>query len=310
MNKRNIKAFFKLTLTFTLIFAIVAATVFAVAINMMDGEIFGITVGENKIGTHMNVLLVGVDKGGTRADVMILGQLNMVDNTITMIQIPRDTYVPDNGRWDKKINSSYGAGNAAMFREVEMVTGVKIDKYVKVDTSQFRDIIDEIGGVYYDVPINMNYDDLVQDLHIHLNKGYQLLNGDQAEQFVRFRQNNNGSGYARGDIERLEVQQGFIKEAVKQLFSFKNTLKIPNLVSLFMGMMETNFTNAELIAIAPHIFDIPHENITIITLEGESQTIGGGSYFVPSYDENRELIEMYFYGENETDSGKESETNN
>lgn len=294
LNKRNIKAFFRLTMTFTLIFAIVAATIFAIIIDMKDGEIFGITVGPSS--THVNVLLLGVDKDGTRTDVMIMGQLNLVNDSITMIQIPRDTYVPDNGRGDKKINSAYASGIDSTLKEVEMVTGVKIDKYVKIDTSQFRNIIDEIGGIKYDVPIDMHYDDPAQDLHIHIDKGYQTLDGAKAEQFVRFRQNNDGSGYPRGDVERLDAQKGFIKETMSQLF-FKNTLKIPALVSTFSKMIETNFSNGELVSYMPSVFDIKQENISIITLAGEAKYIRGGSYYVPDKLKNDELIDLYFYQE-------------
>lgn len=301
MNKRNIKAFFKLTMIFTLIFAIVAATIFAIVIDMKDGEIFGINVGPSK--THVNVMLLGVDKDGTRTDVMIMGHLNLVDKSITMIQIPRDTYVPDNGRRDKKINSAYASGVDTTFKEVEMVTGVEVDKYVKIDTSQFRNIIDEIGGIDYDVPIDMHYDDPTQDLHIHIDKGYQTLDGAKAEQFVRFRQDNDGNGYPEGDVGRLKAQQGFIKEAIKQLFSFKNTLKIPSLISTFDKMVETNFTNGELLSYMSSVFEIGHENISVITLAGEGKYRYGGSYFFPDKEKNDELIDLYFYQEGDpTDS--------
>jgi LCP family protein required for cell wall assembly len=227
---------------------------------------------------------------------MIMGQLNLVNDSITMIQIPRDTYVPDNGRSDKKINSAYASGIDNTLREVEMVTGVKIDKYVKIDTSQFRNIIDEIGGIEFDVPIDMHYDDPAQDLHIHIDKGYQTLDGDKAEQFVRFRQNNDGSGYPRGDVERLDAQKGFIKETMNQLF-FKNTLKIPTLVSTFSKMIETNFSNGELVSYMPSVFDVKQENISIITLAGEAKYIHGGSYYIPDKLKNDELIGLYFYQE-------------
>lgn len=286
---------------FTLIFAIVAATIFAIVIDMKDGEIFGINVGPSK--THVNVMLLGVDKDGTRTDVMIMGHLNLVDKSITMIQIPRDTYVPDNGRRDKKINSAYASGVDTTFKEVEMVTGVEVDKYVKIDTSQFRNIIDEMGGIDYDVPIDMHYDDPTQDLHIHIDKGYQTLDGAKAEQFVRFRQDNNGNGYPEGDVGRLKAQQGFIKEAIKQLFSFKNTLKIPSLISTFDKMVETNFTNGELISYMSSVFEIGHENISVITLAGEGEYRYGGSYFFPDKEKNDELIDLYFYQEGDpTDS--------
>lgn len=286
---------------FTLVFAIVAATIFAIVIDMKDGEIFGINVGPSK--THVNVMLLGVDKDGTRTDVMIMGHLNLVDKSITMIQIPRDTYVPDNGRRDKKINSAYASGVDTTFKEVEMVTGVEVDKYVKIDTSQFRNIIDEMGGIDYDVPIDMHYDDPTQDLHIHIDKGYQTLDGAKAEQFVRFRQDNNGNGYPEGDVGRLKAQQGFIKEAIKQLFSFKNTLKIPSLVSTFDKMVETNFTNGELLSYMSSVFEIGHENISVITLAGEGEYRYGGSYFFPDKEKNDELIDLYFYQEGDpTDS--------
>ena len=294
-NSRKLKAYLRLTLTFTLVFTIVAATAFAVVINMMDGVFLGYDIGGENTKSYVNVALLGVDKDGTRTDVIILGQLNMADHRISMLQIPRDTYVPNNGRYDKKINSAWGVDKEkSVFKEIEMVTGIEVKDYVLVDTSQFRNIIDEIGGVEYDVPINMNYDDPAQDLHIHLERGYQLLDGDKAEQFVRFRQNNNGSGYAGGDVERLAAQQGFIKATISQLFSFGNTLRIPKLVGIFEDMIKTNISNGELLSYVPHILKVPSENISIMTLAGEGKYIGGGSYYVPYNSENKEIIREYF----------------
>ena len=331
MNKKNILTFLKYTGIFFLVFSFVMAMWLYIIFDFRDDgkvlgrdsiygvkisdiikgigniELFGVKTSDVVeqiwdidleedivVDRNINVLMVGVDKGGMRTDVMILGNLNLDTQKITMMQIPRDTYVKGNKRYDKKINSAYASGIDVMFREVEIVTGVRIDKYVKVDTSQFREIIDTIGGVEYDVPINMNYDDPVQDLHIHLSKGKQVLDGDKAEQFVRFRKNNNGSGYARGDIERLDAQKGFIKATIKQLFSFKNTMQIPKLVSVFKKMVETNIANADLVSYAPHIFKIPHENIEIITMPGEAQMIGDGSYFVVDKSETSELVNKYF----------------
>ncbi|MBQ7902004.1 MAG: LCP family protein, partial [Clostridia bacterium] len=266
----------------------------------MDGKFLGYDIGDENTKSYINVVMLGVDKDGTRTDVIILGQLNMIDNKISMLQIPRDTYVPDNGRSDKKINSAWSAGKKkTLYKEIADVTGLEIDNYVLIDTSQFRNIIDEMGGVEYDVPINMNYDDPYQNLHIHLDRGFQTLDGDMAEQFVRFRQNNNGSGYAGGDVERLEAQQGFIKAAIRQLFSLSNTFKIPKLVSVFSDMIETDLSNAELLSYAPYIFKIPSENINIMTLAGEGRYIGSGSYYVPFDEENRELVATYFTPESE-----------
>lgn len=295
MKNKKLKAYIRLTLTFTLIFAIVAATIFAVVINLMDGKFFGYTFDSTKSETHINAMLLGVDKGGTRTDVMILAQLNLLDNSINLLQIPRDTYVANNGRGDRKINSGWGSGKEkTVFSEVKKITGVDVDKFVLVDTSQFRNIIDTIGGVEYNVPINMNYDDPVQDLHIHLEKGLQKLGGDQAEMFVRFRQNNNGSGYARGDIERLEAQQGFIKAAIDQLFSVSNVFKVPKLVSMFSSMVETNFSKAEMLTYAPNILKIDMGSINIMTLPGEARYMNGGSYYVHYENQTADIIKAYF----------------
>ena len=295
MRKIKVKAYFKYTLIFTLIFAIVALTGFTVAINMMDGMFLGYRWNSDNVDSYINVALLGVDKGGTRTDVIILAQMNLVDNSVHMLQIPRDTYVADNGRGDRKINSAWGhKKEKTLFKELEQITGVELDKYVLVDTSQFREVIDTIDGIEYDVPINMDYDDPVQGLHIHLKKGKQTLNGDKAEQFVRFRQNNNGSGYARGDIERLEQQQGCIKAAIRQLFSFSNAFKAPQLVSTFSSMIETNYTRAEMLAYAPYIFKLNQDNVKIMTLPGEARMISGGSYYIHDAEETEKIIKEYF----------------
>ena len=308
MKNRKLKAYIRLTLAFTMILSIIAATVFAVAINLSDGKFFGYTFDSGKDETYIDALLMGVDKGGMRTDVIILAHIDFADKTINLLQIPRDTYVANNGRGDRKINSAWGSGKEkTVFAEVKKITGVDVEKYVLVDTSQFRNIIDTIGGVEYDVPINMNYDDPVQNLHIHLEKGLQKLNGEQAEQFVRFRQNNNGTGYARGDIERLEAQQGFIKAAIDQLFSLTNVFRVPKLVSMFSSMVETNFSRTQMLNYAPSILKLDRSNVNIVTLPGEGKYMNGGSYYVHYENQTRDLINSYFSPDSYA-VGKDEET--
>ncbi len=310
-NKNKSKSFIKLTLIFTLIFAIIATAAFTVAINMIDGRFLGYNLKGSEEKAYLNCMLLGVDKEGYRTDVIIFGQLNLLNNSINMLQIPRDTYIANNGRSDRKINSAYAyEKEQTVFKEVNKLLGVDVEKYVLVDTAGFRNIIDAMGGVNYDVPINMNYDDPVQDLHIHLEKGYQLLDGDKAEQFVRFRQNNDGTGYALGDIERIEAQQGFIKAAIKQLFSITNAFKIPKVVAEFSEMIETNFTTSELIAYASYILKVNMNSVNIMALEGEAEYRGGVSYFVANEQKNKKLIEDYFTPGSETVNTLELEINN
>ena len=285
----NIKSFFKLLASLIITFGLTAMCVFTAYVCTSGGSFFGYEFSSADEITHINTMLMGLDKGGTRTDVMILGQLNFSDGEINMLQIPRDTYVRDNGRYDRKINSAYGLEKEkTVFKEVRQLTGIPVDKYVIVDTAGFRDLIDTIGGVDFNVPQDMNYDDPYQDLHIHLKKGWQHLDGDKAEQLVRFR------SYPEGDIARMRVQSDFIQATIDELFSLVNVFKINDLVEDVSKFIDTNFTVNELITYAPYIFSTEREKIMTHQLAGSPQYIGGGSYVVPDYAENARIREEHF----------------
>ena len=304
------KTFFKMLFTFILIFALIATTAFTVLVCTSGGSFFGYEFSSATEQAYVNTLLLGVDKEGYRTDVIIFAQLNLADGEVNMLQIPRDTYV-NSGRWDHKINSAYGYNKEKqVFKEVGELLGVKVDKYVLIDTKGFRNLIDTIGGVDFEVPINMNYDDPYQDLHIHLEKGMQHLDGAKAEQFVRFRQNNNGTGYALGDIERMQAQSAFIQATIDELFSLVNVFKINDLVKDFSSFVKTNFTLNEMLTYAPYVFSVEREKMYTHQLKGEAKYIGGGSYFVPYDEENEKLIEEHFTPSSETITRSELEIQN
>ena len=290
------KIYLKCTALFT---AIIASLVFVFApivptvVNLMGFQSFlGMEFTGETEKTYVNILLMGVDKTENLSDVMMVAQLNMVDNTVNILQIPRDTYIK-NSRSDKKLNSAYGAGGPKRtIEELNTVIDIDIDDYVLITTSGFRDVIDAVGGIYYDVPEDMDYDDDPQDLHIHLKKGYQLLDGDKAEQYVRFRQ-----GYATGDLGRMDAQSGFIKEAMRQIIeknesnSDEETRK---LISTVSDMVTTSFSFSEMLKYAPYVFNINMDNVNIMRLEGAAEYRGGGSYFFPDTKKNQKLIFEYF----------------
>ena len=122
-------------------------------------------------------------------------QVNNIDKRVSVLQIPRDTKV-DNKRSDKKINSAYFSGIDVMKREVESVTGLSTDFFATITFDAFKEIVDALGGVTVDVPIDMNYHDPVQGLVIELEAGKQKLDGEHAMMFMRFRKNDDGTGYA------------------------------------------------------------------------------------------------------------------
>ena len=146
----------------------------------------------------MYCLILG--KSQNLTDTLILASYDPKDQSAAMLSIPRDTFIGDYKSsataWDK-INSVYQTENGPqkVMKYVSNLTGIDVKYYLMVDTEALKVLVDEIDGVTFNVPIDMNYDDSSQDLHIHLEAGEQLLDGDKAEQVVRFRHNNNGSTY-------------------------------------------------------------------------------------------------------------------
>lgn len=294
-----LKLYVKATAWFLCIFAsivlvfapIVPTALTLVGINSFLGMDMTYFTGDTE-QSYVNVLLMGLDKDEIRSDVMMVAQLNMINNSVNILQIPRDTYIK-NKRSDKKINSAYGAGGAEKsIAEVNTIVDLEIDKYAVVTTSGFRDVIDIIGGVYYDVPQDMNYDDDYQDLHIHLEKGYQLLDGDKAEQYVRCR-----NIYASGDLGRIEAQSGFIKAAMEQIIqrcSGDSDVDVEKLLTALGDMVDTNFTLTEMLKYAPYILNINMDNVNIMMLEGEASYRNGASYFFADEEKVERQIQEYF----------------
>lgn len=175
-------------------------------------------------------LIVGLDKVGNNTDTIMLASFDTENDKISVVSLPRDTLINSSSNV-KKINSVYpgsinngGDGYTALSEAVEKMLGFKVDNIVVIDLKAAAEIVDTIGGVEFDVPVNMNYDDPTQDLHIHINKGLQTLNGEQAVQVLRFR-----ATYGMGDIDRIDVQQDFFMTLAKQVISLGN---IPNIDSL------------------------------------------------------------------------------
>ncbi len=237
-------------------------------------------------------VVAGIDEGGYRTDLIMLCQTNRYTNETNIIQIPRDTRV-ENNRNDKKINSAYYSGFECMSSEIYKVTGLKPDHYIMVDFEGFSDIIDALGGVTVDVPIRMNYTDPVQDLVIDLKPGKQRLNGEETQMFMRFRQNNDGTGYANGDMDRIEAQKSVYSAVTKKLMSPIGIIRAP---FVFGAVALNTDTDMNLFELAGTLKDVAATvpNINVHTLPGEGRYIGGGSYYVPYKNQTQELVSENF----------------
>ena len=205
--------------------------------------------GQRKSKDYYTVLIMGRDTGGGgNTDTMLLASYDVTNQKATVMSIPRDTMV--NVSWDiKKINSvynMYGGGEKgvqAVYREVSQLVGFEPDYQVIVEWEAVGEIVEAMGGVYFDVPRNMNYDDPYQDLSIHISKGYQLLNGQQAMGVIRYRHDNNMKyGYADGDLGRIKTQQAFLKAMVEQLLQVKNVTRINQFIKVFQNNVETDLS--------------------------------------------------------------------
>lgn len=295
---RRARVYIAFTLLFTLMLSIIAAIFIGVTwvTRVLYGDIADLqntTVQKS----YVNTLLCGVDKEGYRTDVLLLAHLDLIDNSLTLVQIPRDTYV-DNGRSDKKINSAYGYNKETqMFKEVKQILpGVEVDKFILVDLQGFRDIIDAIGGVDYNVPIDMDYDDPYQDLHIHLKQGQQNLDGKKAEQLVRFRKDNNEvdiQTLTNGKYSRTGIQREFISTTIDQILELKNVMKAPEFVSIATDNVTTNFEYDDFITYAPIILSINPESIRIMELPGTDTNEKGPWYFIHDKAATAQLIQEY-----------------
>ncbi len=193
-------------------------------------------------------LVCGRDTGGGgNTDTMLLATYDVNENVMNVMSIPRDTMV--NVKWStKKINSVYGVlGMEGLQTHVGKLTGVTPDFYVIIEWEAVGKLVDAIGGVDFDVPYKMNYDDPAQDLYIHVDKGLQHLDGDTAMQVIRWRKNNDGSKVSIGDTGRMEIQQGFLAAVAKECLQMKNITKVSKLSEIFTDNVETDLTVGNLV---------------------------------------------------------------
>jgi LCP family protein required for cell wall assembly len=221
-----------------------------------------------------NVLILGGDKVNNNSDTMMLANFDPVTCKINIMSIPRDTKVKIEKK-TRKINYAFPHGGIDLtVQTVSELLDVNIKYYVFVDTAVFREIIDQLGGVDYYIPADLNYDDPTQNLHIHLKKGQQRLNGTQAEHYVRFRHPNKWTKevkqyYDGSDLKRMEVQQAFIKEVMRQKLNLQSLPKLNGVINVVFKNIETNFSLNEIIKMTSYVSKFKTENLTFIPMPGK-----------------------------------------
>ena len=261
--------------------------------------------GERKSQDYYTVLILGRDTGGGgNTDTMLLASYDVTNQKATVMSIPRDTMV--NVPWDiKRINSVYnyyGGGDRGiqyLYKEIAQLVGFEPDYQVVVEWDAVGQIVDAMGGVWFDVPRNMNYDDPYQDLHIHQEKGYRLLTGDDAMQVLRYRHDNDMRyGYPDGDLGRIKTQQAFLTAMVDQLLQIKNVTKINQFIQVFQNNVETDLSFQNILWFAQQAIlgGLSMENVEFVTMPNRTASCWSRtyhnyqSYVVPSANELLELV--------------------
>lgn len=210
-------------------------------------------------------LLAGSDDGNGNADTIMLGVFDTVNNTASLVSIPRDSLVNVNGK-NRKINSTYGIGGVELLcQTVSDTLTIPVDYYVLVSLQAFERIVNEIGGVYFTVPQDMDYEDPVQDLYIHIKAGYQLLNGKDALGVMRFRH-----GYSNQDLGRAQTQRAFLTALVKQTVTLSNVSKVSSLIKILNQYVSSNMPVDTMIYFGTQAIGMDlSTNLTSVTLPGE-----------------------------------------
>lgn len=303
---------FRLILIIAIIASLIYAGIFAYKMAKNGGGLQGFmatAMGHNEYTLKdldkINFLLIGISgyDDYKLADTIMVCSYDPKNQQASLLSIPRDTYVGKNkakATASYKINSVYRNGENidGMVKSIEEILEMEIENYIVVDTQALRQVVDAIGGVEFDVPIDMKYDDTSQDLHIDLKAGYQKLNGEQAEWLVRFRHSNNGATYPTeygdNDLGRMRTQREFITATLKQTLKPSNILKISQIAQIAFNNIKTNVTFDTIKDYIPYTVNFNADNLKTGTLPGTPELANGVWIYTVNKKEAKQMVEELF----------------
>ncbi|OGH98943.1 MAG: hypothetical protein A2104_05015 [Candidatus Melainabacteria bacterium GWF2_32_7] len=291
-------------ISFAILFAVNANWMPSIIKDKVEGLISGINdaPGIPFIGGKKNILLLGVDSNGSkidpfkgaRSDTIIILSIDPFSKTANALSIPRDSkvYLADRHGLDK-INAAHAVGGPNLtVKTVEDTFGIKIHHYIAIDYQGIKELVNAVNGVSVMVEKRMRYTDYSGGLRIDLYPGYQNLNAEQAEGYLRFRHD------AVGDIGRMKRQQWFIRSLVKKLQSPDMIVKIPQIIQLASKYIRTDMNFYELSQFAAYAKAIDLDNVQTATLPGKPSKFGSISYWILDTEKAQEVIDRIIYREN------------
>lgn len=258
------------------------------------------------------------------ADTIMIASYNPKEQTASLMSIPRDTYVGRKNRKTAtqnylasyKINTVFRSGTniPEAIDRINDLTGMNLKNYVIIDTKALIKLVDAIGGVTFNVPIDMYYtEDTEQNLYIDLKAGEQLIDGAKAEQLLRFRHNNDGStypsSYGQQDLGRMRTQREFIQATLKQTLKPQNIFKIKQIMDVMINNVTTNIDISTLKAYVPYAVKFNADNIRTGMVPGDVEMCNGVSLYIANSQKTKEMVEDLFPEEKKTPA-EDKKTNN
>jgi LCP family protein required for cell wall assembly len=252
--------------------------------------------------TRINILCMGLDRNwtnqdlpystGTRTDTMMVVSLDLPSQRAWVLSVPRDMRVEIPRHGLNKINDAYRIGGVELVRQtVEQFLGARMDYFVLVKLGAVQRFIDAIGGIAVDVEKDMSYDDNWGQLHIHLARGIQHLNGTQVEGYMRFRHD------AESDFGRMRRQQQTMKAVLAKLQSPSVAFRVPKLIDAFNKSIETDLTRDQILGLANLFHRVRPDDVVSDTVPGRDDTVDGISYLEPIEGRQKILVDWLLRGE-------------
>ena len=323
-QKKKLRRIFLRTVVVTLIILAIIVGVFIFIYNnfIFSGDGGSLFSGKEPDPINKTLAVFGVDEDGYRTDVIFVVNYNSETGRSRVISIPRDTKVDWSEEAQNRMEEIKGYSisvskinemtsyvgmehiNEFTIPEIEDLLGIQIDNYIIITLDAFKEIVDAIGGVEVDVPVldgnGLHYDDNSQGLHIHLDPGPQLLDGEAAEGLVRFRK-----GYVEGDVGRIKTQQLFLEAFAKKVTSPQIITKVPNIISTVLKTVSTDIKLSEISNYLPYLKSLSTEGLTFDIIPGEGKYIGSKSYFIVDEAAMPAFIEEVFSDSDHTESSEE-----
>lgn len=302
--------FFVVLTAFTMFIISNYDNIYAIISSFTDKKLTGVKVHQKPdltpskfnlkmLNRYQNILLLGVDSNGpntlpfsgVRSDTMIILNIDLHGKGVNALSIPRDSkvYLADE-HGVQKINAAYAFGGIELTKKtIEETLGIRIHNYMIVNAEGIRKLIDAIGGVPIHIDQNMHYNDFSAHLYINFNKGDYVLNGEQAEQYLRFRKD------VLGDIGRVHRQQKFVKALIEQIKSPETVKKIPELLRIASLYTRTDMNLYQLSQYASVAREIDLNKVEFVTLPGAPNKKGIISYWILDPEKTQQTINRLIY---------------